>query len=225
MMSINSHAAEHAKRHRQPHRPALDTRRRSVRERVVTTRGSHPDRRVQRTLDALRASLIALMIEHDWNDISVQDICDRANIGRSTFYMHFRDKGELLVSGFESLRRELRASGKHEERRGDRLGWCRGLIDHAHEQRALFRALLGKRSGHLVTRRFRQVIIDLIKNDLPRPRDERVPLDAVVHYVAGAFLELLTWWVEARSALEPDDIERVFRAMTEPALAAVLSSR
>ena len=191
----------------------------------MSTRASPPDRRVQRTLDALHASLLALMTERDWDDISVQDICDRANVGRSTFYTHFKDKGELLLAGFESLRRQLRASVRHDGSRHDRLGWSRGLIDHAYEQRELFRALLGKRSGHLVTRRFRRLIVDLVKHDMTRPRDERTHLDAVVHYVAGAFMELLTLWIEARSPLGPDDIERMFREMTEPALAAVVSSR
>ncbi|MBZ0238401.1 MAG: TetR/AcrR family transcriptional regulator [Deltaproteobacteria bacterium] len=186
----------------------------------MTAGTSAPDRRVRRTLDALRAALVALMTEKDWDEISVQDICDRANVGRSTFYTHFDDKGALLLAGFEDLRRQLRAHRGKE--RGQRLGWARGLIDHAYEQRDLFRALLGKRSGHLVTRRFRRLIAELIKQDLARPRDERIHADAVVHYVAGAFLELLTWWIDARSPLGPDDIEHTFRRMTEPALAAVL---
>lgn len=186
----------------------------------MSARGGAPDRRVQRTLDALRAALIALMAEKDWDEISVQDICDRANIGRSTFYTHFTDKGALLLAGFELLRAQLRAHRGSD--RGVRLGWSRGLIDHAYEQRDLFRALLGKRSGHLVTRRFRKMIADLIKQELPRPRDERVHADAVAHFVAGAFLDVLAWWVDARTALGPDDLEHMFRSMTEPALAAVL---
>lgn len=185
----------------------------------MSARASSPDRRVHRTVEALHAALIALMSERDWEDISVQDICDRANVGRSTFYTHFDDKGALLLAGFESLRRQIRA---HTANAGERpLGWARGLIEHAHEQRELFRALLGKRSGHLVLRRFRRVIAELVKQDLPRPREPRIHHDGVVHYIAGAFLELLTWWIEARNPLGPDDIEHMFRRMTEPALAAV----
>ncbi len=182
------------------------------------TRLVSPDRRVQRTLDALRGALLALMVEKDWDDISVQDICDRANIGRSTFYTHFDDKDALLIAGFEDLRRELRAQRSTRDPR-DKLAWARGLIEHAYEQRELFRALLGKRSGHLVQKRFRRIVADLAKQELTGRGN--VPLDAVAHYVSGAFFELLTWWLDARSSLSPDEIEDLFRRMTAPALAAV----
>ena len=59
-------------------------------------RGTQPrgDRCVQRTRDSLRAAFVALMAERGWDRVSVQDVCDRANVGRSTFYTHFADKEE-----------------------------------------------------------------------------------------------------------------------------------
>jgi AcrR family transcriptional regulator len=160
------------------------------------------------------------MIERDWEEINVQDICDRANIGRSTYYTHFGDKGELLVSGFDDLRKFMRAQRAEQATSDDLLGFARGLIDHAFEERELFRALLGKRSGHFVQKRFRQMVTDLIKQDLAGLLSNRAHLDAVVHYVSGAFMELLTWWIDTRSSLQPDDIEALFRKLTSPALAA-----
>jgi len=177
-----------------------------------------PDRRVQRPRDSLRQALIRLMIERDWDEISVQDIGDRANIGRSTYYTHFNDKGELLVAGFDDLRKFLH--GQRADSGNDRLGFARGLIDHAYEQRDLFRALLGKRSGHFVQKRFRQMVTEIIKQDFAGFSSSRAYLDATVHYVAGAFMELLTWWVDSRSSLEPAEVETLFRRLTTPALSA-----
>jgi AcrR family transcriptional regulator len=174
------------------------------------------DRRIQRTREALRSALISLMIEKDWDEISVQDLCDRANVGRSTFYTHFDDKDGLLLAGFELLRKQLQTA--RNESASDRLGWARGLIDHADAHRDLFRALLGKRSGHLVQKRFRRILVDVVKQDVGVP-------DAVVHYIAGAFFELLTWWIDTRNALDADEVERLFRKLTVPALAAVASAR
>lgn len=182
---------------------------------------NRPDRRVQRTRDSLRGAMISLMIERDWDEISVQDICDRANIGRSTYYTHFNDKGELLVAGFEDLRKFLRAQRAEQGMAGDRLGFARGIIDHAYEQRDLFRALLGKRSGHFVQKRFRQMVTEIITQDFASISSTRADAGAIVHYVAGAFMELLTWWVDTRSSLDPSEIEALFRKMTTPALAAV----
>ncbi len=62
------------------------------------------DRRVQRTQALLQDALLALIEEKGYAAITVQDILDRANLGRSTFYMHYRDKDDLLVSGFEQLK-------------------------------------------------------------------------------------------------------------------------
>ena len=66
------------------------------------------DRRTQRTRKALQEALISLMFEKSYDAILIQEILDRANIGRSTFYTHFRDKDELLVEGLQNLRSMLR---------------------------------------------------------------------------------------------------------------------
>jgi len=61
------------------------------------------DRRIQKTQRALREALTSLIGEKPYDDIAVKEILDRANVGRSTFYMHFRDKDELLLSGIHDI--------------------------------------------------------------------------------------------------------------------------
>ena len=68
------------------------------------------DRRTQKTRKALSEALISLMFEKSYESIVVQDILDRANVGRSTFYTHFRDRDELLVNGLQDLRELLRTA-------------------------------------------------------------------------------------------------------------------
>src|SRR5689334_24059575 len=62
------------------------------------------DRRVRRTRRLLREALLALVAEKGYDRVTVQDVLDRADVGRATFYAHFRDKDDLLVSGFDELR-------------------------------------------------------------------------------------------------------------------------
>src|SRR5262245_23066722 len=69
----------------------------------------HLDRRIQRTRDLLHQALISLMIEKGYEVITVQDIIDRANVGRSTFYAHYVGKQDLLVSGLKGLSKHLLA--------------------------------------------------------------------------------------------------------------------
>ena len=66
------------------------------------------DRRIQRTQQLLRGALLSLIQEKGFEALSVQDIIDRANVGRATFYAHFDNKEDLLASGIEGLRASLR---------------------------------------------------------------------------------------------------------------------
>src|SRR5215467_5251306 len=65
------------------------------------------DRRIQRTRDVLHQALISLMIEKGYEVITVQDIIDRANVGRSTFYAHYVSKQDLLRAGLKHLKDQL----------------------------------------------------------------------------------------------------------------------
>src|SRR5712691_188833 len=123
------------------------------------------DRRVRRTRRLLRDALLALVRERGWDEVSVSDVCERAEVGRSTFYTHFAHKEELLLSGFDDLREHLRA--ETEVAAGaSRLAFLRGLIDHVQENRRLFRALVGKRAGQLAQKNFRQFVFSLVRDDL-----------------------------------------------------------
>lgn len=189
--------------------------------------GSRPnDRRVQRTRKALRDALVALILERGWDAVGVQEVCERANVGRSTFYTHFADKEELLVGGLGDLGQALRAQAQDAAGPSGRpLGFVRGMIEHVAEQQRLFRAVIGKRSGQVVHQRFRALLIELVGEDLaplapPGPRR-----DAAARYVAGALLELLVWWVDTRTPLQPPELEEIFEQLTAPVLAVVKAQR
>jgi AcrR family transcriptional regulator len=175
------------------------------------------DRRVLRTRRLLRDALIELILERGWDKVSVQDVCERADVGRSTFYTHFADREELLLGGFDDLRKMLRAQRTGS---GDKLAFVRGLIEHAHEHARLFRAIIGKRAGHAVEKRFRQTVLTLVRDDLAEHGYAGRSLEVTTHYIAGALVELLTWWVDARNPPGPAEIEEMFRRLTTPVFAA-----
>lgn len=186
------------------------------------TRPPNPtDRRVQRTRRALREALIALLLERGWNDTSIEQICERADVGRSTFYTHFADKEELLVGGFDDLRKLLRAPLPRAREAAPPLAFARGLIEHAHEHKRLFRALIGKRSGEVVLRRFRELVVDLVREDLAERHAPGAEREAAIRFLAGGLLELLTWSLESRTGLGPDEVERLFRRMAGPVVGAL----
>jgi AcrR family transcriptional regulator len=181
---------------------------------------TRPDRRVQRTHRTLRDALIRLILERGWDDVSVQDICERADVGRSTFYVHFADKEELLVSGFGDLRATLRA---HPAAADGPHRFSVALIEHAREYEPLFRALLGRRTALVVQREFMEVVKGLVAEDLMLDRRKAIS-EAAVAYVAGAFWELLRWWLEQRSTLPATEVAAIFKRLTTPVLQQVARS-
>lgn len=176
------------------------------------------DRRSLRTRSALRNALLDLIVERGWDDIAIQDLCERANIGRSTFYTHYTNKDALLVGGLDDLRGYLRQARREGSAAGERatFGFALGLIEHAHEQRRLFRTLVGRRSGYIVQQRFREMVIKLVGEELPAGHAPGLPRAAAQRWIAGAFVELLGWWIEQRSPLPPPELAAMFESLARP---------
>lgn len=197
----------------------------SENERCVMTTpasGRTVDRRVARTQGALRDALLELLLERGWDATSVQDLCDRANIGRSTFYAHFTSKERLLISSFDELRRMLRTRAEAEGApAAPAFNFVGGLIAHAHDNQRLFRAVIGKRSGLVVQRHFRNLLLELVAEEIADIRTKADCRDACAHYIAGALFELLTWWADAQTPIPPAALEALFIEATMPVLAAM----
>jgi hypothetical protein len=105
------------------------------------------------------------------------------------------------------------------------LGFVRGMVEHVDENRRLFRAVVGKRSGQAVQKRFQQLLVDLVQEDLAGLATAGPRLDATVHYVVGALFQMLIWWVDNRNPFQPADVDRLFDELTTPVLAVLKRSR
>src|SRR5437867_3441719 len=120
------------------------------------------DRRVQRTRQLLQDALMAMMIEKGYEATTVQDIIDRANLGRATFYAHFADKETLLASRLEDLRAMLALR----QQAGGVLGFSLAMFEHARGHLSLYAAIVAKESGAFVLQRIHRTIADLAGLDL-----------------------------------------------------------
>lgn len=186
-----------------------------------------PDRRVTRTRRALHEALIGLILEKGYDAITIGDIVDRADVGRSTFYAHFVDKDALLLGGFEAL-----PTLRVDRPRGSAGGSGEALFEfslemfrHADDERRLFRALVGQRSGALVQRQLDRMLSDLVRADLeqlgPAVGADRA-LEVVVRFVVSAYMGLLTWWLEQSTTTTPEEMDQAFRTLALPGVAAFL---
>lgn len=173
------------------------------------------DRRVLRTRRALREALVTLILEKGFEAVSIQDVADRADVGRSTFYTHFADKEDLLLSGSDDLRAALRQAAARD---GRPLAFTRGIIDHAGENRRLFRAIVGRRTGAVVLRMFHELVSGLAREDLAGGPRASVQVEATVQLLAGAFVALLAWWLESRSPLSAEELDALFHRSARSAI-------
>jgi AcrR family transcriptional regulator len=192
----------------------------------MTAKKAEPrrDRRVARTHRLLREALLSLAKERGWDEVTVQDVCERADVGRSTFYLHFADKEELLVSGFDDLRKEMR---ERAAARGGPMGFTLALLEHTTQYEWVLRALTGTRTAQVVQHEFMNVVIDLIEEDLAQHVPPGELRAAGARYLAGAFYELLRWWGgwgDRKKRAPAVEIDDVFRTLTAPVLHELVRS-
>lgn len=129
------------------------------------------DRRIARTRAGLQHPLIALIMKKGYDAITVEDICAEANIGRSTFYLHYASKEALKLSGLEHLRAQLVA--RQEESlasatEGESLGFGLALFEHSRDHIDLYRALIGGRGEGIALDGLKQILADLVRKELAR---------------------------------------------------------
>ena len=189
------------------------------------------DRRIQKTLNFLHEALGALIREKPYDEIVVQEILDRANVGRSTFYMHFRHKDELLVSGIHDILgsvhtvREASSSSTPYERI---LSFSLPVFQHIHQHRRTGTAMMGTHGRAVVHDHLQRVVAERIAEDVRkhfqgrRKTSIKIPQEVLVQYIASTFILVLNWWADSRQPLQPSEADALFRALIMPTLSAVL---
>ena len=189
------------------------------------------DRRVQRTRRLLHKALMSLILEEKYESITVQEILDRADVGRSTFYVHFQDKDELLVSGFQYLQSLLESvpttstiPGKSYERI---IGFSLAMFEHAYEYRRVNRALLGSTAEAVVRKCIQSVLAGIVRRELKLELQSRkrgncpVSPELLAHFLVSTYISVLAWWLNSKNPLPPKDIDVAYRHLVLPCLASI----
>lgn len=181
------------------------------------------DRRVRRTRELLRNALLALIVEKGYDRLTVQEILDRADVGRSTFYAHYRDKEDLLTSGFEDIRAAL-AAERHTSghQAGGEVEFLQPLLTvfrHVEAYRTTWGPLTRKGGADVIARILREHVAALVEQHLrsqfPAATGNRTRFDAATNYVVGACMGLLIWWLDNDDVpYTADEIHSTFRRLT-----------
>jgi AcrR family transcriptional regulator len=189
--------------------PARNAKRSSVTPKI--------DRRVLHTRDALGDALVELMHEKPFETITVQHVLDRAGIGRSTFYTHYRDKDDLFMSDVEEFWEGMSTLVSRRGEASDRVAPVTELFAHVAEARDFYAALVASGKIHDVLELGRGHFARAIERrfvELPRARGiaaEQRP--ALAHALAGALMSLLSWWVDRGMPASPEQMDDLFHQM------------
>ena len=183
-----------------------------------------PDRRAQRTRQTLSQALIALIPEKRYEAITVQAICDRANVGRSTFYTHYQDKDDLLASNFQQMMESL---GSQVEWRDSQFRFSIApLFQHVQEHHHLYKALAWGGGFDVLLRagqqQWRAQIEKHLATSLPPGRLPAIPLDVITIYLAGTLQTMLLWWLERKMPYAPERMDEMFQQLVMPGVNAAL---
>lgn len=186
------------------------------------------DRRIQKTLTLLREALISLIAEKPYDSIVVKEILDRANVGRSTFYTHFRDKDALLISGIYDMLGPVPSLARSPGKGPDRILWFSlPVFEHHYRHAHAWGDRIGARGRAILHEHLRRVLTEIIAEVIDtRSRSARksvgqFPRDLVAAYVASTFVLVLNWWLDKKMRLPPKEINEIFRVLTLPTLAGV----
>ena len=185
------------------------------------------DRRQQKTRAAVFRAFSTLLSEKSYSKITVQEIIDTANVGRTTFYAHFETKDDLLKALCKELFDHIISSaadcththGLYSDGNAPESVFCH-LLQHLQEDENNILELLSCESSEIFLRYFKDSLNVLIRNQLITEdgKGSHIPQDFLVNHISSSFVEMVLWWIKGQMKQTPEELDRYFRAVIEPIL-------
>ena len=186
------------------------------------------DRRSNRTRRQLSSALVDLVKEKRFDDITVQNVIDRADVGRSTFYSHFRDKDDLFQKDWE---RFLDGFAQH-------IDWEKAgagsfvpvvyLFRHLQDFQPFYRGLVRSQKVDAIFRSGMNYLTQRVESALTsrhRGKPPSIPIPVLSNYLAGELFSLLKWWLDHDMPYPPERMDEIFHALVAPTFRTVLQNR
>jgi AcrR family transcriptional regulator len=193
---------------------------------AVTSKKS--DRREWRTRRSLSDALIELILKKRYDAITVQNVIDRADVGRSTFYAHYRNKEDLFLSDWKRLLDWFVSQIEWENVGQGRFVPVLELFRHVQEFHHFYRALARSKKTDLIFQtgvcHLSERIDDVLTSLLVGKPQPSVPVAVLSNYLASEILALLKWWTEHSMPYPPERMDEMFHELVVPGFRSVLGS-
>jgi hypothetical protein len=189
------------------------------------------DRRTRRTRQRLRDAFVALLKEKRYEDISVQDIIERADVACSTFYVHYVDKEDLLVGKWGVFSSNLGVHAGvlgHAENEGRFLLSTQGWFHHIQAQGDLLKIIAKDPAMDLAMKTLHGILLEdmqtRIQSHLPENENASMPPSLAVDYLAGSLMTLLKWWMQQGMSYPPEQMDKIFQQLVMPGVSSVIKT-
>jgi len=200
----------------------------------MSNQDSKMDRRVSRTRRQLRNSLMSLILERGYNAVTIEDITERADLGRTTFYLHFRDKEDLLMESLEQIAQDLKTQVEQTGHLNieDGRTWINPVavvFQHVDENRDLYRIILKGEGSSKAASRIRDIIEESATDYFARHMSgmisklPEVPRSLVAGYFATAMMGFIMLWLEKELPYKGDEAADLFMKLFFRGAAKVLN--
>jgi AcrR family transcriptional regulator len=190
------------------------------------------DRRIHRTRRALRSSLLDLIVERGYETLTIEEITAHADLGRTTFYLHYHDKEELFLETIGELVDDLVRQISQipisawilPEPAGSISGEAAPPIEltfqHAAENAGLYRIIMQGEAAYAAKKRLREIIIRGVQEFLQVKQEKenlminpQVPVDVFCSYLAVSWMGTIAWWLEEDMPYSPEEMAQMFQKM------------
>jgi AcrR family transcriptional regulator len=181
------------------------------------------NRRIQRTRQLLQKALLQLIDEKGYDAISIQDITEKANLGRSTFYLHYPSKDALLLDHHAEFAAHLKLwkLSREELLSDEPQATLMRFLKELSRARDFYLKISRAKDSDFIMRGVRQQMIHNLSEslriafpDLPPNK----PLEILTTYIVGAQLALIDWWINQRNSYSADEVLRSLHQLQRAAI-------
>lgn len=182
------------------------------------------DRRVGKTRDAIFTAFAELMLEKRYSNITVQEIIDRANVGRTTFYTHFPTKDDLLNACIEMILDSFDEKNmEHSQMQNNSKNMVpvAEMFEHIKQNSKMVKGMHSFETRELFFAGFKRYWKNKLEAHFSQVTTSTVPVEIIVNFVMTALFELINWWIENGMSYSPEEMEDYFMKLILPSIAAV----
>lgn len=181
------------------------------------------DRRVQRTRTLLRNALMQLLRQKSYDAITIEDITERANLGRTTFYLHYQSKDDLLLDHHTEFTAELNLDKLNREQLlgNEPQPELVDFLQQLYAGKAMYQAFTQAKDADIIMGNIRRQMVDNFQESLMDAFPDIVPdppADILTQYLVGAQLRLIDWWINTRTAYTAEQIAAILHQLQTAAV-------